>query len=183
MGYSDALRAGVEALLLGESGVSPWVFPAGHLKRREGADTLATYALNALERRMDVDVGLGAPLAPVNHLQGYGLFSHPLIINVGYILTGAGDAFDALGEQSGTATLEAVQDRANTDAHAIHAVLGYLGNWPSLNTTGLDVIDVRAGTGSLGTLVQSSDRAILSVALEVWVRAALPGLTLRPPAL
>ena len=181
MAYAEALLTRMEALLLGTAGTAPWTVAAGHFTLREGPESLELFPVDAVERKVDVDLGLPTPMRPVNHLDGYGLFQHPLVVRVAYTLTGAGDAFDAPGAQSGTATDTAVRNRAVADAHIIHGVLGYLGNWTGL--TDPQVIDVFAPSGTpLGDLALGAERAILTVNMQVWVRAALPGLTLRPVA-
>lgn len=181
MAYADALQTRMEGLLLGTEGVSPWTIPAGHFRLRGGPDPLELVSVASAERLVDVDVGMPSPLKPVNHLDGYGLFQHPLTVRVSYTLTGAGDVFDAPGAQSGTATDTAVRNRAVADAHAIHGVLGSLRNWAGL--TDPQVIDVFARPDNpLGDLALAPERAILTITMQVWVRAALPGVTLRPSA-
>lgn len=181
MAYVDALQTRLEDLLEGNAGTAPWTLPLGHFRVRVGPDPLELFPADAAERQVDVDVGPATPYAPVNHLDGYGLFTHPVRVRVSYILTGQGDAFDAPGEQSGAATDTAVRNRATADAHAVFATLGYLGNWSGL--TDPHVIDVYAPPGSpLGDLAPGPERAILTVTMQVLVRAALPGVSLRAVA-
>lgn len=162
-------RARIEAILLGEYGVQYPIASGRFHMMPPDQRSLDQMDLGTLERAVLVDMpNARTPVIPTDRAAGYGVFSYPVNVQVGYVVTGAGEAWEALGEQSGAATWTAVQDRANEDRQAIESALG---SW--LNTGGLTphVIDLNPTGG--GGIEQRADRAILTVPFSMMVRVPL----------
>lgn len=144
-------------------------FTAAPLDRR-----LEDHDLAALERSVEVVARGRAPIGYNNPLDGRGLYYAPVVVRVGYVLTGAGDVYDATGQQSGDATLAAIEDRAAEDAHDIEAALGWYANWGGLDPQVIDCEPDPEGRAE-GWLTILEDRAIAEVPLRMTLKATLPG--------
>ncbi len=80
------------------------------------------------------------------------LYTQRMAVTVAYVITGAGEDYDAEGGESGAGDVGAVEDRAAQDAHEITALLAWQPQWTGLD--GVDVIDAApalslAPTGAL----------------------------------
>ena len=75
-GSVSALRARVEALMLGSAGVSPWVVSASlfHASTRE----LELCERTSIERAFTMHIDNARPTEPVNTLSGYALYERRL---------------------------------------------------------------------------------------------------------
>lgn len=167
MAMSD-IRARLESILLGTYGVE-YPIPLAHFHLAPEDSDLDSHSLANLERAVDVQVSAErAPLLPVDRTAGVGYYNYPLVVQVGYVVTGAGDVWDASGEQSGAATVRAVSDRADTDRHMIESALGSWRNTGGLSPHIIDLVP----TGG-GGLELSPDRAILSVPFQLTLRVSL----------
>lgn len=163
------IRARVQAIILGDYlGDYPIAPGRFHLASTAVAN-LNAHDLGTLERAVRVDIpNERTPLVPVDRTAGFGLYQYTLTIQVGYVLTGAGDGAEALGEQSGPGTLDAIQDRANEDRQALESALG---SWRNLGGLSPHVIDLEP-IGGPGIEV-GPDRCILSVPFALKVRVPL----------
>jgi hypothetical protein len=163
------IRARIQDIILGEYiGDYPIAQGRFHLAATSEA-TLATHDLGTLERAVSVDIpNARTPLVPVDRGAGFGLYQHTLTVRVGYVLTGAGDAAEGTGEQSGAGTLVAIQDRANEDRQALESALGSWRNLGGLSPHVIDLEPVGGGGVEVGT-----DRCILAVPFVLKVRVPL----------
>lgn len=125
----------------GSQGVTGWLIPPARFRQSPPSWEDASAA--AFERAFDLSIDTAAPTEPVNTLSGYALYSRRLRVRVSYGLQPQGDdgTYEATGDQSGGADIEAIEDRADADGVLIRAVIGSLRNWASL--VGIAVIDVR----------------------------------------
>lgn len=161
-------------LLEGLEGVEGWAIPPGQYHRADPRTTLEHHDLGSLERAVEVRLRGAKPMGGVPHnpLCGRALVETRLLVRVGYVLTGAGDDSDTQGEQSGAATLDAIEDRAAQDAHEISARVGYKPNWTGLTPS---VIDCAPAIEGLPDPIVLADRVIQEVWFVLKTRAALPG--------
>lgn len=169
-GSTSSLRARVRALLDGSAGATPWLIPAGLLHAAPPSWDDASEA--ASERAFDVSIDTAAPTEPVNTLSGYALYSRRLRVRVSYALQPQGDAgaYEAAGEQSGSADIEAIEDRADADGVLLRAVIGSLRNWAGLS--GVAVIDVRPDAQDAPEI--DGARVVYTHVFTVLSRDALP---------
>lgn len=160
-------------LLEGLEGVEGWAIPPGQYHRADPRTTLEHHDLGSLERAVRIVLRQREPIGGFNNpYDGRGLFTQPLIVRVGYVLTGAGDDSDMQGEQSGAATLEAIEDRAAQDADQIEARVGYQPNWTGLDPHVIDCAPLPAGRPELIVL---PDRCIQEIPFVLTTRTVLPG--------
>lgn len=126
----------------------------------------------ALERAVQVVIEGAEPINGYNNpLDGRDLSTYPVAVRVAYVLTEAGDGYDAGGERSGLGTTEAVEDRANADLKALRDAVGWQPNWASLDPVVIDCAPASAPP----TAVFDDDRAIYEQRFILTTRAALPG--------
>ena len=161
-------------LLEGLEGVEGWAIPPGQYHRADPRTTLEHHDLGSLERAVEVRLRGAKPMGGVPHnpLCGRALVETRLLVRVGYVLTGAGDDSDMQGEQSGAATLEAIEDRAAQDADQIEARVGYQPNWTGLDPHVIDCAPLPAGRPELIVL---PDRCIQEIPFVLTTRTVLPG--------
>jgi hypothetical protein len=176
--YLTSIRTGVEALVLGTAGTS-FVLTQGRFALRDAGRTLDTCDLASGERRVEVVVRTGRPVLPVNMCDGAALFDHALLVRVAYLRTDAGgDEAEAIaGELDGPGTLDAIADRAATDAHDLACVLGWYENWSFANAP--SVVDL-ARTEADSTLTVSPQRCVLEVPFLLRCWASLTPGTYAP---
>lgn len=174
MAIQETHRTRAIAILTEAYGQSGWTITAGRFHAAHPAARLEDHDLGSLERAVEVVQRGRDPVGYNNPLDGRGLYYAPLVVRVGYVLTGAGDAYDATGEQSGAATLAAVEDRAASDAHDVETCLGYQPNWPGLDPSVIDCEPDPAGRPP-GWLTVLTDRVIAEIPLRMTLKATLPG--------
>lgn len=164
-------RARAYALLDGSHGAdADHTLTAGRFHRAHRP--LEQIESSACERAVQVVIEPPTPTAGFNNpLDGRDLSTYPLVVRIAYVLTDAGDGYDAGGEQSGPGTREAIEDRAHADLKAVRDVLGWQPNW-----TGLDpfVIDP-APDSAAPTVTEGDARVIYEQRLLLSTRATLPG--------
>lgn len=172
-GSTSPLRARIDALMVGAYGVAQWVIPAAMFHAIEGE--LEDVERTAVERAYTVHITQRVAIGPVNTLSGYGLFTRKLRVRVGYVLEESGDAaeYEVRGEQSGAATREVIEDRADADAVLITSVIGSLCNWAGL--AGVEIIDIEPTDPEGDSPAMIGDRAIATHVFVVKSRDALPG--------
>lgn len=126
---------------------------------------------NTCERACEVILRSRRPLeGVVQHIAGRRLYTQPMVVRVSYLVTGAGaNPWDAAGGQSGSATNDAVEDRAGADADVIETTLGLQAPWAGLDPSVIDCVPSPDGW----TSEQLGDRIILTVPFDVITRAAL----------
>lgn len=171
MSYGAVIRQRVEALLTGESGTTR-TLAAGRFHRRAPDRSLAQTARDTAERAVEVVLGVGRPLDGLNTLDSPLLVEHRLTVRVAYLVTHAGgDAGETLHEQSGAGTLDAVRDRALTDAFDIVNVLC----WHE-NRAGTDPTLVAIGPDGDPALGEPDDGvAVLEIPFALTASATVPG--------
>ena len=172
-GSTAPLRVRITAGVEGAYGVAQWVIPAGRF--HVVARNLEVVELTAIERAVNIHIDKPVPTEPVNTLSGYGLYMRRLRVRVGYVLTESGDAgtFEVSGDQSGSSSRPAVEDRADEDGVELRAVIGSLRNWAGL--AGVAVIDIAPADPEGDGVEMLSDRAIATHVFNVRSRDALPG--------
>jgi hypothetical protein len=168
--YGSVLRTWAENLLLGASGTTRTL--ASGRFHLEAADSPDAHPADSVERAVKVSVRPGTNLVPVNPYDNLVYRRHRVVIRVSYALTHAGgDAAETLTEQSGAGTLDAVHDRAATDAHDIETVLVWHENRGGTDPA---IVRVLPPDGDLALDVRG-DRAVLELAYTVDVQATVPG--------
>lgn len=151
---------------------------AGRFRRGVGG-ALERMPLAGLERTVEVRFGASRPVAPGgrhNPRDGRGVREQVLTVRVGYVLGHAGDGVgpeppETVGDTMNGATVDAVEDRAETDAHDIRACLGEQANWSGLTP---DVIDC-APVDEDGDLQVLTGRAVREVRFRFLTWASIPG--------
>lgn len=172
-GSTAPLRVRVVGLVEGSAGATGWTIPAArfHVDVRN----LEVLERTAIERAVNVHIDQPKPMEPINTLSGYGLYTRRLRVRVGYVLTESGDAgtFEVSGDQSGSSSQPAVEDRADEDGIELRAVIGSLRNWSGL--AGVEIIDIAPGEPDGDGVEMLSDRAVATHVFVVKSRDALPG--------
>lgn len=165
----SAIRARIQDIILGDYVGDFPITPGQFHMAAPDVATLGDHDLGTLERAVQVDIpNERVPIVPVDRVAGFGLYQYTLTVRVGYVLTGAGDAAEGLGEQSGAGTLAAVQDRANEDRQDLESALGA---WRNLGGLTPHVIDLEPIGG--GGIEVAADRCILSVPFVLKVRVPM----------
>jgi hypothetical protein len=167
----DAIQTRIESIVLGSYSVE-YPIASGRFRLIAPDRTAEDIECEVAERSFQVLISLDrVPSLPVDRVSGSGLFQYPVTITVCYALTRAGDVFDSLTTETGSATREAITKRAFADRAAIESAVGSY-----LNTGGLSapsVIDLVPL--SAGGLVFNPDRAILSIPFNLITRETLSG--------
>jgi hypothetical protein len=172
-----ALRSTIEALLLGTSGTTR-TMDAGrfHLAAPDGA-AIEDHPSNAAERTIRVILGMPVAKDGWNSLDPRVTNDVRCTIQVRYLYTGAGgDGTEALSEQDGSGTIDAIRDRAMTDAHAIQRVLNWHENY---SNTDPRIISITQDGEPSGPVVQG-DRAIVEFPYRVLAEFTVPGTGYEP---
>ena len=111
------------------------------------------------------------PSLPVDRISGSALMQYPVAVKVSYVLTRAGDAFDVLSTETGSATRESVAVRAFADRACIESALGDFHNTGGLTAPSIVDLIPLGGSG----LDYLADRAILSIPFNLLTRETLSG--------
>jgi hypothetical protein len=168
--YGSAIRQRIEALILGTAGTTH-VMEAGrfHLEAPD-APGFDAHPLHSAERAVRVGVRPGTNIRLCNPFDGFVLRRHRVLVRVSYALTHAGgDLAETVTEQSGPATLEAVEDRATTDAHDIERVLVWPENRAGVSPTVYAIQPIQIEP----TFDVQEDRVVMELPFWVDVQAAL----------
>lgn len=164
-----AVRSRFRDILLGSYGVE-YPIPEGHFHLADIRFTPDTHPPGTLERAVWVSLtGEGTPAVPTDRTSGYAYLRYQLLVQVGYVLTGAGDSgAEATGEQSGGADLDSVQDRADADRQRIASALG---SWR--NTGGLTPHVIDCYPEAAPALEVGQGRVTLTVPFSLLLRVPL----------
>lgn len=173
MAVQSAHRAQAYAIACEGAGAVGHTVTSGHFHRARIA--LERLEKSAIERAVQVVFAPYKPLGGYNNpLDGRDLSTRELHLRVGYVLEpeGSGTSYDAGGQDSGAADLDAVTDRAEMDAKLLRDAVSWQGNW-----TGLDphVIDCAPHPEGDPDLIELPDRVIRTVRFVMTTRALLPG--------
>lgn len=172
MGVQSLLRVRAEALMQGTAGAAPLVFTAGRFTLCVPDRTPETSEV--VERVFDVAFD-PETILDRRPLTTAVIAQQVMRVAVAYIVTGAGDGGDWVGQQSGPGDLNAVEDRAAQDAHEMAAVIGAQGNWTGISSD-VDVIDCEpAPDAPLGTVTLAEGRLIRETTFTLTYRAGSPG--------
>lgn len=166
-----SVRGHIESLIAGESGTTR-VMDSRFRRKSSDAQSLEHQPVDSCERRFEVRIPPGGLLHPINPLSGRKWRTHDMLVRVSYALTNAGgDNGEALGEQSGGATVDKIYDRMDSDATDLESVLV----WHE-NRAGTDpVIVALYPSGSSPSLVLLEDRLIVELRYTMVTQATLPG--------
>lgn len=171
MSLTYPLRARVEEIACDGYGASQTIV-AGRFTRAT-TDWHDAHPVDSTERR--VDVNCDPPRAPDgvvnNPLDLFALYAIPFVVRVYYLRTNAGgDMAEGATEQHGSGELDAIRDRAGTDAHDLLTALTYFENW-----SGLDPFLIDIGPDGAPEIDEEGQRVVLSVPFVATVRATRPG--------
>lgn len=162
-------RARGYAILCDAYGDDGWTIPAGHFHR--AARRLEKLEQGACERAVQIETGPALAVGGYNNpLDGRDLSTYPVAVRVAYVLTERGDDYDAPGAESGAATLEAIEDRANLDLKWIRDRFGRQGHWTGLDPTVIDPAPLPEATREV-----LADRVIYTQPFTFTTKTTLPG--------
>lgn len=167
------IRARAHQLLTEAAGTNP--IASGHLHIHHPAWDVDTHELASVERAARVALQPRHPLdGRVNPLDGYGLYRQRMLVEVGYLLTGAGgDLAERQGEESGPGTEDAARDRFGNDQHLIEACLGLPANWSAVTDVAVIDCDPDGEEGQDPRRVGA--RLVCTVPFLLKYRASIPG--------
>jgi hypothetical protein len=96
-------------------------------------------------------------------------------ITVAYVVTGAGEDYDAAGGESGAGDVGAVEDRAAQDAHELTAMLAWQPQWTGL--VGVDVIDAAPALNlaPTGAVLLTGRTYVRTTYIDFTLRVGSPG--------
>lgn len=171
--YGRALREHLEGLVLGTTGSR--TMTTGRFHKCAPDRSLDDAEASAGERAIEVVVSPGVPLLPVNSLDDFAFYRHTVRVRVRYLFARAGgDLSEGLTEMDGSATLEALRDRATTDAADIARVLIHHDNRAPLDAPPVTLLVIaQDGEPTEPTPAAGSSVAILEVPFLVDVMASL----------
>lgn len=174
-------RTRAYAMLCEAYGATGWTITAGRFHRGTG-QTLEAAARDACERMVEVRFGVRRPVtgsggsgsARHNPIDARGVFEQTLDVRIAYLRGESGDGMgpdpaEAEGEASGGAVLDAVEDRAETDADVVRSTLGWQPNWSGLTPTVIDCAPVDEDE-----MERLPDRVIRTVRFRLLTWGAIP---------
>lgn len=158
--------------MLGAAGVAPRAFAAGRFtlcatdRQLESSEVVERVFDVAFEPHTILDA---RPLTTAVIAQ------QVMRVAVAYVVTGAGDGGEFLGQESGPGDLSAVEDRAAQDAHEMAAIVGAQSNWAAV-ASDVDVIDCAPlPDAPIGSVTLAGDRLLRETAFLLTYRAGSPG--------
>lgn len=167
-----ALRTRIQDLMLGNVGYSGRAFSVGRFKTCPQDKTVETVPENDCERAFRINFTGSEELEAWNSLCDYSLEKAQFEIKVAYQYTKGGmfpDGYEGYEATQGNGDIDALNDRAMTDAVEIVKILSYHENFGIIQVS--PVVDVFSfhplNDNSLDIF---KDRAILTVKMEAYYR-------------
>lgn len=177
MSLAQPVRNRIEELITGDTGTTRTMVKGRFRRRPSESDALGEAAplppQSGEERMFEVAVGMPTEMDPVNPLDNFALYDLAVTIRVLYAHTaGGGDMTEGNTTLTGSATMDAIRDRAATD---VHDILGVLTWYENLSGVSPDLYDLHPMPGQRPDLIIGPQTAVLSIPYRARIRATVPG--------
>lgn len=167
MSAGNSLRLWLEGLALGTLG-SGYSIVADRFHLLSPDKTIETHPSDSIERAIEIAIVSGSDLSPRNHYDGFVLRRYRVAVRVGYAYTKAGgDLAEGLTEQHGEATLNAIQDRAESDHLDLMRVFADPNNRGASEPSIFAIL-----SEDEYELTEGTDRCVLNFELEIHARVS-----------